>query len=743
MIACSAGITTMVLLPVLPPLQWLCAGIIIPFCLHRLKLVGAFVFGACWALVWAHWQLDHRLPIPGRSDWVISGVVTAIADRSDGRVRFDLVPEKSAALSDAAVEMASPQLRKIRVSWYSPTQALSVGDFLQAEIRLKPPHGLSNPEAFDYELWLLQQGIDATGYIRRLDQYSPGAHEGAFVRERLERWQLERYGSDASGLVQALTLGLRNAIDDQQWLMLRASGTVHLAVISGLHIGFIALSVFWLCRRVPAWLGFNLGRALPVWLSVAIAAGYVLLAGAGLPVIRAFIMIAVFLIAELRLWRLSAWARWWAALVVVLLYMPLSPYMPGFWLSFGAVAILIWISALRLKGVLRIQWCLFIGMAPLLAYLFAAVSWVAPLVNLIAIPYVALLLAIAIADHFLSVLGLDLLQQAVIVMVDFFWLGQQWIAGFSHGYTPVSAVSLTALLLALGGSWIALQPRGFPMRYLLLLLWLPWLSGERQDSDQARFSAWVFDVGQGSAILVEAGNYRLLYDTGAAYRSGGNAAERAVLPYLDSRGSGRLDDLILSHDDIDHVGGAQLIIDRYNPRRILTGGERFLTDPRARACVEGQQWQAGGVKFEMLAGSRGIKDNDRSCVLLVSDGRCSLLLPGDIGRKAEAALPLSPSSLSWLIASHHGSDSSTSRTFLNKWQPGTVIYSAGYASRFGHPAVAVVERVSDTGARQINTADAGAVRLVSAPEGCLADGQRNLKRRFWSALPQSDRGQAR
>ena len=738
MIACSAGITTIVLLPVLPPPQLLLSGLIFPFIFRRHRLLAAFLLGACWALGWAHWQLEHRLSYQGRSDWQFGGTITEVISQSDQRIRFDLAPRNMEILPDQARAGRSFALRSLRLSWYSPTTVLNAGDTISGVVRLKPPHGLINPGGFDYELQLLRQGVDATGYIRRLDSHVSAPVGYWSVRDGLERWQRERYGN-AAGLVSALTLGKRQEISTEQWQLLRATGTVHLAVISGLHIGFIALAVFWLSKRLPGRLGLNVGRAAPVWLSVATAAGYVLLAGASLPVIRAFIMVSVFLIAELRLWRVSAWSRWWIALALVLILMPLSPYQAGFWLSFGAVAVLIWIASLKQKSRLGLwaQWGIFVGMTPLLAYLFSGVSWVAPLVNLLAIPYVAALLPLIFIDHLAGSLGLEWLQPAIEVMVNGFWYALHWVAGFGKGYMPVARISPLILLLAMAGSWLWLQPPGFPGRYLGVVFWLPWLVGPRQLDAPDQFSAWVFDVGQGSAVMVEVGRYRLLFDSGPGYRSGGSAAEWAIWPYLERQGISAIDDLILSHDDLDHIGGAERMIATLKPRRIFTGGERFLAAPGGLACYAGQHWRVGSVDFQMLAGSVGRKDNDRSCVLKVSTSSCSLLLTGDIGVGGEAKLPFPDRPLSWLLAAHHGSASSTSAELLRQWQPADVIYSAGYANHFGHPAAAVVARVEQSGARQWNTADSGAIRLRATAQGCRTSSQRMIQRRFWAASPQS------
>lgn len=738
MICYVAGITTIVWLPSLPPL-WL--GVIpLLFVVFWRKLPPPliwFLIGLGWSFGWSHWQISHRLSSdPIKSDWYVTGEVVGLPEFRGKDVRFLFKPNTLVAAKGAERHSAFPRL--LRLNWYRPDIVVSPGMRLELEVRLKPPHGFSNPAGFDYELWLLAQGIDATGYVRAVSATSASdACALDCLRGRLAAAIQARYASEqVAALVKAITLGIRDGFDNDQWQLLRATGTIHLAVISGLHIGFIVVLVLGLVRLLSYVLMPFYLRPVGVWLTIFVAFVYMQMAGAGLPTQRAFVMVAVFLLAQWRLWHVDLWSRWWFAMALVLTLSPVATHQSGFWLSFMAVATLLWFAGHRIKDLLgwRVQWGIFFSMTPLLAWLFGGFSFVAPLINLLAIPLIALCLMLVVVDLLFSMLNVDLFVPVVEGCVSLFW----WLIGLGaevqQDIWRVPNPEWYVLVLALLGSLLVLQPKGFPLRWLGVLLWVPMMLGIRSPPVAEGYDVRVFDVGQGTAVLIRVGEQTLLYDTGPGYPGGQSAFVHTLAPYLDAERIQTVDMLVLSHDDLDHTGGHVSLRDQVSVAGGMTGNQALASRYSYHVCRPGDQWQWSDVRFTVLSGgNQTASDNNSSCVIQVDDGRCSLLLTGDIDSDVEHDLVEPERPLDWLVASHHGSKTGSSADFLARWRPSVVVFSAGYASRFGHPSADVVQRVSDSGGVSVNTAKHGAVHLSSKPDiECTTDVWRSTKRRFWS-----------
>lgn len=677
--------------------------------------------------------MAHRLDASSlKSDWEVSGIVKGLPQIQGRQMRFLFQLDGIKALNGAELNSRAPRL--LRLSWFNAPFTIKAEQRLRLVVRLKAPHGYANPHGFDYELWLLAQNIDATGYVREWHGIEPA--EGCFVdcrRGRVAAFVEERYGR-AAPLILAITLGIRDLFEDEQWQQLRATGTIHLAVISGLHLGFVVGLCLLLIKGLSYVVSPGFLRPGGVIFTCTAAFTYMQLAGAGLPTQRAFIMVAVFLLAQWRLWHIDLWSRWWLAMAIVVTVTPVAIHQAGFWLSFGAVAVLLWFAGYRLRDLMgwRVQFGIFLGMTPLLIWLFGGFSVVAPLVNLIAIPVMAITLTVTVLDLVLAGMGVSLLLPIVEVMIGFFWWMIEFAAGFQADIWRPPAPSLLFLLLALSGSFLLIQPRGVPLRWLGALLWLPMLVGGVTDTQKTGFEAWVFDVGQGVAVLVRVGDRHLLYDTGPGYPSGHSAYRHALKPYFDAAGLQKLDHLILSHDDLDHTGGHLELLKQLDVEEGSTGSTEVSGEYGYEVCNSGNRWRWNDVVFTVLSGGQADSDNNSSCVLRVDDGVCSLLLTGDIDREMERSLLPGLAPVTWLLASHHGSKTGTGSLFLHALEPEFVVFSAGYANHFGHPAKEVVARVEGVGAKHRLTALQGALHLRSDGRACHTESWRDIRRRFWS-----------
>jgi competence protein ComEC len=287
------------------------------------------------------------------------------------------------------------------------------------------------------------------------------------------------------------------------------------------------------------------------------------------------------------------------------------------------------------------------------------------------------------------------------------------------------------LVIGVAGTLAPLRPHARLAALGLIVcvcLWQP----PRPAAGQARIA--VLDVGQGLAVVVETHRHLLLFDTGPGFRSGSDAGQLVVLPYLSARGWRHIDRLVVSHDDSDHAGGAESIVAALPTGSIESGGSAVYGGLRPARCRRGERWSWDGVEFEWLNGlvDPRASDNDRSCVLLVSAGGKRVLLPGDIESDGERALLDRVPRADVVVVPHHGSRSSSTEAFVAATAPRWALVSAGYRNRWGFPREQVVERWRAAGATVLTTAQAGAIEFVMGAGLEIAPRPwRRHHRRFW------------
>jgi competence protein ComEC len=766
-VAFAAGAALLQWQPELPgPWAWLLLPVsgVLAFFRPRLAFVFTFALGFLWAALLAHGRMaDWLAPELEGRDLQVIGVVAGLPAASERGQRFELDVESAVA----------PLPRKLLVSWYQRSfpneedaapsaRAVHPGERWLFTVRLRRPHGNVNPHGFDYEAWLLERGIGATGYVRqRGEQKLLGSRNSFFdriekAREAIRDRFLRVLGpTPAAGILAALAVGDQRAISAEEWQLFNRTGVTHLMSISGLHVtlvsGLFAWLVATLWRRVPA-----LALRLPARKAAAIAAiagalGYTLLAGFAVPAQRTFYMVTVVAIA---LWsgRISSPARVLAlALAAVVAADPWAPLAPGLWLSFGAVALIFYVASAREEksGLLttalqwgRVQWAVTLGLAPAALLLFGQVSVAGPLANAIAIPVVSAVVTPLVL--LAAVAPLDFLLQLSAWLVE--WLLQflEWCAALPGALWQQHAPPLWSVPLALlGVAWL-LAPRGFPWRAAGLALMAPAFALAPEGPRHG--TAWItaFDVGQGLAVLVRTSSRALLYDAGPAFGAEADSGGRIVLPALKGQGITRLDAMILTHEDTDHVGGAMTVLESIEVGRLDSSlPERHPLHPLAgstRACAAGAQWEWDGVRFQILhphPSWAGARRNDTSCVLRVSAAGGAMLLTGDIERAAEQAILGTHPSLKTdvLLVPHHGSRTSSTPEFLSAVAPRWAVLPVGYRNRFGHPAREVLERYHGAGASVLRTDLDGAVRIQLTNEGVQVDTERSLAPRYWRTRP--------
>lgn len=753
-------------------------------------LLAAFActFGFFYAAFFAQQRLSDALPAEWQGkDIQIIGVVGKLPTQHEHGLRFIFDVEQ--VLTPNAIVPPHILLASYAGAQEEPLD-IHAGERWRFTVRLKQPHGSSNPHDFDFEAWMLENKLRANGYIHltednlRLDalvqspDYTiqslrekvrdriqktlnpfpsqshplPISHavRGKWVRDSAEVSVVEK--NNYIGVLTALAIGDQAGIPAAQWQVFTRTGVNHLMSISGLHItmlsGLAFAASYWLWRRSA-----RLTRALPARKAAAligllVALGYALLAGYGVPAQRTVYMLAT-IASVLWLSRTVAPSQTLAAaLLVVLLLDPWAVLSPGFWLSFGAVALIFYVTAHRLRpphwlvtyG--RVQWAMSIGLIPPLLAMFQQVSLVSPIANAFAIPLVSFVVVP------LTLLG------TVLPFDWLLWLAHQamrvcgylleWLNNLPEVVWTQHAPPTWSIAIGMFGVLWMLLPRGFPARWLGLIALLPMFLVLPALPPEGTLRLVIFDVGQGLAVAAQTHNHALLYDTGPNFNSEANSGNRILIPALRGMGIAQLDGLILTHDDNDHTGGALSILQglpvNWLSSSLAANHPLLQHASNTQRCIDGQTWEWDGVHFEVLHPSaesyatEKIRDNNRGCVLKISTGKHSVLLAADIEKESEWRLLKQheeklPSTL--LVVPHHGSKTSSVNAFVAAIHPRYAVFTVGYRNRFGHPREEVVERYRTIGSELLRSDTDGAIVVEMDTQNISVERYRKSHARYW------------
>jgi competence protein ComEC len=719
---------------------------------RRWPLLAGALVGLAVGLGAAQARLAHALdPALEGEDITVTGTVTGIPGDHGRRTRFRLVVDR--AERDGR-PVAVPKI--VRLNWYGTDRPdIEPGMRWRLGVRLDRARGFANPGTFDYALWLFREGIAATGYVRAPETARRLADAAwpslSSARERLrEHLQPLMPSGTGGGILMALALGHRAGIAPDAWDILRATGTTHLVAISGLHIGIVAMlgfqcgRVIWRCAG--PWRRFGPRPIAQAWIGLVAATGYAALAGFALPTVRALLMLAVALATIVLRRRARPLEGLAAAAVAVLLFDPLAPLGASFWLSFGAVAAILYLVTGRVAPIARMQrWLglqlgITVALTPLLLGFFGQASLVAPVANLIAIPWISLVVVpVTLAGTTVAAVWPDC-AQLLFGLADYalapLWyllrVCADWPLAEWHGARP----TLPLLLLALAGVGLLIAPRGVPARGAGLLALLPLLLWQPTGLEEGGVRLDLLDVGQGLAAVVRTRDHVLVYDTGARFSARFDAGSAVVVPYLRAQGVRGIDALVLSHLDNDHAGGRKAVLADLAPPTVWSSAPHRL-DRESRFCARGRGWTWDGVRFRFLhpGPDDALTGNNASCVLRVDAPGGSLLLPGDIEADAEWRLLARGAEVAadLVVAPHHGSLTSSTPAFVGAVDPDYVLYAVGYRNRWDFPRPEVVARWAP--ATGLGTDCAGAIRVSVHPEDGVSEprGWRQRAPRFWRA----------
>ncbi len=732
----ALGVFVFQQLPSLPHGGWLVLLLPVLWCwwkIPRAAWICAVLAGYFWAQFHSTVTQPQRLPATALQDVVLaSGIVQDIPDSNSHRIRFFFQVQR---LQQEERRLSGNW--RFRISWYQQPPKLVAGDRWTLPLRLKMAHGYHNPGGFDYEGWLYARKVVYTGYVK-----------GEGMRTGQQRWSLDRLRQEvvqdihqahlsrrAAGVMAALVVGDRSGLSREDKAVFAATGTSHLIAISGLHIGLIAALVYflvrwgwqhfpWCCCRWPA-------RVAAAPFAMIAALAYAAMAGFTVPTQRALVMLLVVMLGIVMRRSTSPVHLLGLALVAVVLWDPFAVVSAGFWLSFAAVGAIVFLAAGTAGRFswLWVQLGIFLALSPVLVWQQLPVSLVSPLVNLVAIPVFALLIVpltlLAVLLQMMNRAAGHLLLQVVGWLLDHFLWGLDAVASWSPalhwGAVPVPGLVIIAVV-ALLATWRVRKTACHPLwrlsfvsvACLCLILYVQHVAAPFPN----RFRLTLLDVGQGLSVVVRTARHVLVFDTGPRYPSGFNTGSSVLLPYLKSQGIHGIDKLVLSHSDIDHVGGAPDLIRSIPIADIVMGEPPGLGMPvPGQPCVAGETWWWEGVRFEVLypPDIAGLEGNNASCVLRISAGGQEALLTGDIEKQGEEwLLNFAGDRLksALVVAAHHGSASSSSTDFVAAAQAHYVLFSAGKNNRWGFPRKKVLDRWHASGAKSLNTANAGAIEFT-------------------------------
>lgn len=690
------------------------------------RLAGAFLLGASWFFLHAAWVLDHQWPAERAGEQItVTGKVSGMPESRGEGVRFQLVP-------DAHADIRMP--RRIQVNWYRPLDYIRPGQHWQMELRLDPPHGRLNPASFDFHRYLLSHRVGALGrVVGQPVRLETGGWRGSVDRQRQllgEVLQAKTNRIEAAALMRALSIADRGGMTPELSEMLRQTGTAHLLAISGLHVGMVA----GLAGLLGGWLLAPLvlaGRALDrrrlaIGCALLAALAYAMLAGFTLPTQRALIMLAV--ASGAFLWRraIQPGHALLLALVAILLIDPLAPLATGFWLSFAAVAILVWAFAWRvgnqpgwygwLGGLVRAQLVIAIGMLPLNVGVFHQLIPVALAANLVAIPLVGFwILPALLVSVGLILLGLPaswmlaLTETGLVLLLDIL----QALHAMDFGHRLHVGGGFWAMVSAMLGALWLLAPAGWPARWLGLFLLIPLLWPQHDPVGPGELDIHMLDMSNGLAVLIDDGESHTLYDTGPGDGEGSDALGRTLPGLLAARAVARLDRVVISHGHRGHAGGLGSVIERVDEQSLYSSLSEI-----GRLCAAGIEWESGGYRFRFLHPSAGLPylDGNSSCVLKVSGPGGTLLLTGGIDSAVERRLVRENVGLNVdvLVVSAGGHRRATSAAFLDQVRPGLALISVDSFDRYSRPHEEVLERLGNH-AQILTTAECGALTVRLRP----------------------------
>lgn len=698
------------------------------YCLLFIAIVWLFkrsVSMVVWAIVAIVWCMLHQWWIHEKNipavatipNALIEGTIVSIPVHTNNKVQFQIV-----------IKRLNRKVTTTRafIACYHDCPKVHVAEQWRFRVKLRKAKNLVNPGGFNYEQWLKARHIDWVGSFQNTHAQLLGRdvvhYPFLILREKMAAAVSKgHFDTTSQGIIEALTLGMTTHINASLWDLFRRTGTTHLMVISGAHIGLIAGMVYGFVKWIWCWFP-RLCLLLPAQkmassMAFLMAASYSILAGFSASTQRALIMCFFMVLPNFIHQRLSIWQAWRYALLVVVLLEPHSVLMPGFYLSFLAVAILICMNqkllCQGLKKTLLLQLACLVGLMPLTLFWFSYGAINGFFANLLAIPWVSFiivpvgLLTVLLGQWGIFLWNNILLSQSIHYLLTYL----SWVDSFSWLNLHYSITHIVSVLAFIAGlCLIVLMPiaRLMPAVFILLLAaCFPY--HDTIKAGEARMD--VLDVGQGLAIVIRTAHHILLYDTGVQLYQGSDMAQRVIIPYLETLNVNRLDAVVISHPDLDHRGGLPSLEKKYPIDALIVDNPSFYQ--KGQSCHAYPDWIWDGILFHFFANPKAFKTkNNSSCVLQISNGQQRILLTGDIEQQAERYLVYTYGqklASTVLVIPHHGSQTSSSPIFLDAVSPRYAIASYGFDNRYHFPHQTVMQWYRKRKITVYNTADCGMI----------------------------------
>ena len=710
------------------------AGIAILLCRYK-QGMRLFLLNVCLGFLLASWHYQQyaREYFPGTlqaKTLAVIGYVDGMQKQENDAYRFAFQIKKYMGQYHHFHQQS-----RVLLYWRDPPFQIRQGMLLQLRISLKWPHGAIDPGSFDRRTFAFANGLSAQGYVksgRCLPEASRQQHT-YFLFQAISRLrkQFKRklmaltHGDSLQGFLLALAVGDHSLISHQQWQVFQKTGTSHLVAISGLHVsmvaGMVLLLIGYVTRFFP-WIYLYCPRqCIGILPALCVAVGYGLFTGFAITTWRACLMLTILLSMRLMKRTMAAADSMTTSLYVILLLDPFAILKISFWLSFYAVLLL---SAYlqvattvyqKLKN--NLIWM--VAFMPLLLFCFGQIACLSGVANLVAIPIIAcIVLPLLIVSFFFFILHLPYLAVLLSIICNILhaqWLYLHLLSDLPFAVYVHPVMHLWQVGLALFGAFLICY-NVYPIwRTLGVLCFFPLLFWHLAVPRMHQLRVSVLDVGQGLSVVLQTAHHIMIYDTGPKYGANYNAGKAIIIPYLKELGVHKIDLLMVSHRDMDHIGGSNALLHAFPVSKILTSVPgRFLGWPVA-TCLRGLHWHWDGVTFRVLYPEKKDlhQDNNSSCVLHVQIGKLSVLLPGDIERQAELRIidlhKREELNSTILIAPHHGSKTSSTQRFLQVVHPHIVVYSTGYLNHFHFPNIRVVARYHTLGVKQFDTQKTGAI----------------------------------
>lgn len=732
----SATLLSAMLWPSLLPigcLPYLCLGALILF--KKAPSLSGALLAMFWLTGFCLVLSRQDLPLSQQPTQVRGEIISLVSQNSDW-VSFDIVVDKPNLI-------LGPRA-KLRLTWQSDA-ALRVGQVWDFTFMPKSISSVLNQGGYNEQKQLISQHIVGKGRVihatRHVEYFSLRNHLITQLTPKLS-------GLMQGDILLALILGDKQLISQTKWQALRQTGTGHLVAISGLHLSVVtawvyACALFLLTRFASHPSRRNLVLAL--MLAGVSALFYSYLAGFAVSTQRALVMILLVMLLSLLRRYSSAWDRLLFALFVVLFIDPLACLSAGFWLSFCALAIILYTlesakvaqsidskatflakSRVRLIQFWSIQWRLSLILGLVQAIFFGGVSLHSLWMNMLVVPWFSLLviplsmLAFIVwwLGDLLGLLWMAPFQLADLTLIPFGKLLEvsDDLPGHWHSVSDAALGLGLCMLVALTlWRYVPYRRQYWQWHLVIGLLCLPLILSvflRVTASKTAQWTLHLLDVGQGLAAVVEKDNRALVYDTGAAFGEDFSYSERVIIPFLNTRGLADIDYIVISHGDNDHAGGAQVLAKAYPQANWITDVDHLNGQPCLPQQIEWQQLTLRFISPQTQSGG-----NNASCVLRIDDGQQSLLLSGDIEKETESVLIERAQAgvtlkSQVLIAPHHGSRTSSTQAFIDSVAPKLVLFPAGLNNRYGFPKDDVVERYQARRIRHLTTGMEGQISVT-------------------------------